>query len=88
MKKNIRTLLRLKGGLRHATGEQEESMPTFEARMDERDARENRRREDAKKKIDVMPASEQVAARIEEDKKIADFDADKKLRLEARTQAK
>jgi hypothetical protein len=67
---------------------EKEPMPTFEARMDKRDARENRRREKEKKTIDAMPAREKAAARTIEGKKIADFDADKKLRLEARAQAK
>jgi hypothetical protein len=67
---------------------EKEPMPTFEARMDRRDARENRRREKEKKTIDAMPAREQAAARTIEGKKIADFDADKKFRLEARAQAK
>jgi hypothetical protein len=63
-------------------------MPSFEARMDERDARENHRRELAQNKIlRVTNGPTKERALLEEGLRVAEFAAHKRLVLQARSAA-
>ena len=63
-------------------------MTTFEARMDERDARELHRRELAQKAITNLQDNLKAAAVTEESKKVERYEDDKKRRLQARSGAR
>jgi hypothetical protein len=63
------------------------SLPTFEARMDERDARECRRREKESLAMTALPSEELPAALEREAERREQFRKDKELLLQARRTA-
>lgn len=66
-----------------------EPLPSFEARMDERDARENHLREEAAARVNSMEeGQEKEAAKDSERDRIAAFDVDKARVIQARAQAR